>query len=195
MSNAWIYFIVYATGGVTASAIVAAKRPELFNDRGKVKQDAKTWDKALILGYFVTALIITPLICGFSVRENAGMLPDYFLYIALALHLISLYFSFVPMLYNPYFEGNVRIQAEKEHKVIDKGPYSIVRHPGYVGMILGSVALGLAFCRVWGIAPVAVLVVLVVIRTYLEDKTLQNELAGYKEYTERVKYRLIPFIW
>jgi protein-S-isoprenylcysteine O-methyltransferase Ste14 len=99
------------------------------------------------------------------------------------------------MLHNPFFEGTVRIQKDKDHKVISTGPYRIVRHPGYFGMLLGSLPIPFAFGSICSFIPVSIMILLVFLRTFYEDKTLQNELEGYKAYCQNVKFRLIPFLW
>ena len=99
------------------------------------------------------------------------------------------------MLRNPFFEGTIRIQREKNHNVTKTGPYKIVRHPGYLGMLLGSISLPLALGSVLAFFPLVIMIILIFIRTYYEDTTLHRELTGYSEYCKEVKYRLIPFIW
>ena len=97
---------------------------------------------------------------------------------------------------NKFFEPTVRIQTDRGHKVIDTGPYAIVRHPGYV---VGLPALpGHAPWRwapLWALIPAVLLCLLLVLRTIWEDQTLQAELPGYKEYAQRVRYRLVPGVW
>ncbi|HNX21776.1 MAG TPA: isoprenylcysteine carboxylmethyltransferase family protein, partial [Bacteroidales bacterium] len=88
-----------------------------------------------------------------------------------------------------------RIQKEKNHKVMNTGPYKITRHPGYFGMLLGSIAIPFALGSVLAFIPLLVMIILIFIRTYYEDQTLQKELTGYAEYCKEVKYRLIPFMW
>lgn len=99
------------------------------------------------------------------------------------------------MLHNPFFEGTVRIQKEKKYHVINSGPYTIIRHPGYLGMFAGSLPLPFAFGSMLAFMPFVIMFILVFIRTYYEDTTLQKELNGYADYCTKVKYRLIPFIW
>ncbi|HOO51445.1 MAG TPA: isoprenylcysteine carboxylmethyltransferase family protein, partial [Alphaproteobacteria bacterium] len=89
----------------------------------------------------------------------------------------------------------VRIQTDRGHVVCDSGPYRIVRHPGYAGNILPLLGIVLALDSVWTLIPATVALIITVIRTALEDQTLQEELPGYQEYTRRVHYRLIPGIY
>ena len=96
---------------------------------------------------------------------------------------------------NRFFSVMVRIQKERGHVVCDSGPYKIVRHPGYAGNIWPLFGIALALSSIWTVVPVFVALVITVIRTKLEDRTLQKELPGYKDYATRVRYRLIPGIW
>lgn len=96
---------------------------------------------------------------------------------------------------NRFFEPVVRIQTERGHKVIDAGPYAIVRHPGYVAFILVSVSTALCLGSVWALVPAGLASSLLVLRTQWEDQTLQAQLPGYKEYTQRVRSKLIPGVW
>ena len=96
------------------------------------------------------------------------------------------------MLTNPHFEATVRIQTDRSHRVVTTGPYAIVRHPGYVGASLWVLGSPLIVGSAYGLIPAGITVGLLVLRTYLEDKTLHAELPGYVEYAQRVRYRLIP---
>ncbi len=77
----------------------------------------------------------------------------------------------------------------------DSGPYRFVRHPGYAGNILALFGIVLALGSVWTLIAAAVALIIAVIRTVLEDHTLQEELPGYRDYVRRVRYRLIPGIY
>ena len=97
------------------------------------------------------------------------------------------------MLVNTHFEVTVRIQEDRNHKVVTKGPYQIVRHPGYVGAILWTISPPLIVGSAIALAPAAVAAGLLVVRTTLEDRTLRRELDGYGEYAATVKYKLLPW--
>ncbi|GGO86252.1 hypothetical protein GCM10011348_36680 [Marinobacterium nitratireducens] len=96
---------------------------------------------------------------------------------------------------NRFFSSVVRIQTDRGHAVCDSGPYRFVRHPGYAGNILALFGIVLALGSVWTLIPAAVATIIGVIRTALEDRTLQLELPGYRDYARRVRYRLIPGIY
>ena len=111
--------------------------------------------------------------------------------------LISLGYAISAWAYaeNRFFSSVVRIQADRGHAVCDSGPYRIVRHPGYGGNILALLGIVLALSSMWTLIPVAVALIISVIRTVLEDQTLQDQLPGYRDYARRVRYRLIPGIY
>jgi len=96
---------------------------------------------------------------------------------------------------NAFFSPLVRIQTERGHKVADTGPYKFIRHPGYIGAMIFSLGIPLMLGSWWAVIPGLVSMILYFIRTALEDKTLQDELPGYLDYTQCVKYRLIPGVW
>jgi protein-S-isoprenylcysteine O-methyltransferase Ste14 len=99
------------------------------------------------------------------------------------------------MAVNKFFERTVRIQTDRGHKVIDTGPYAIVRHPGYAGFVLFFVGGALCLGSLWALIPAGLASALLVLRTRWEDQTLQAELPDYKEYAQRVRYKLIPGMW
>ncbi|MEA3440657.1 MAG: isoprenylcysteine carboxylmethyltransferase family protein, partial [Chloroflexota bacterium] len=96
---------------------------------------------------------------------------------------------------NPYLSEQVRIQDDRGHEVVSDGPYRFVRHPMYVGIIVTVLCVPLVLGSLLALIPAVLIVVLFVIRTALEDRTLQEELEGYQAYARRVKYRLVPYIW
>jgi protein-S-isoprenylcysteine O-methyltransferase Ste14 len=96
---------------------------------------------------------------------------------------------------NRFFSGMVRIQADRGQQVVSSGPYRWVRHPGYAGALWSYLAMPLFLDSAWAYLPVVFLTIVLVIRTALEDRTLQDELQGYRDYTKRVRYRLLPGVW
>lgn len=96
---------------------------------------------------------------------------------------------------NKFFSGFMRIQKERGHTFATSGPYQYIRHPGYLGAIVFYLAAPLLLGSLWAYIPVGVYVIVVLIRTSLEDRTLQEELNGYQSYAQEVDYRLISGIW
>jgi protein-S-isoprenylcysteine O-methyltransferase Ste14 len=193
--RAWIYIGCYFTGTLISTYIFIRKIPTLANERGKLKPGTKKWDTYILATYFSLAIIITPLVSGLDIRFNMTPLPIVYLYSGIALFVFSLVLSIWSMLHNPFFEGTVRVQTDRNQYAIDTGPYRFVRHPGYVAMIVAALPAPFAFGSSLGIIPGIIMIIVVVVRTYLEDNTLNEELEGYAEYCKKVRYRLIPFIW
>jgi protein-S-isoprenylcysteine O-methyltransferase Ste14 len=96
---------------------------------------------------------------------------------------------------NKFFSSTVRIQTDRGHVVCERGLYRIVRHPAYMGSVIQALGFPLLFGSLLSIIPVSMLIVLTVIRTNMEDRTLRNELKGYLEYSQKTRYKLIPFVW
>ena len=123
-------------------------------------------------------------------------MSGWFWALGVALYLFCVFILTWAMSVNTYFEKTVRIQHDRGHRVIDSGPYRIVRHPGYLGTIFGFALAGpLLLGSWWAFVPAVIAVVCLVIRTVLEDRTLQKELDGYDAYTQNVRYRLLPGVW
>jgi protein-S-isoprenylcysteine O-methyltransferase Ste14 len=96
---------------------------------------------------------------------------------------------------NPFFATTVRIQDDRGHCVVSSGPYRPVRHPGYLGSMIYNLVIPLVLDSLWTFIPALLTILLLVVRTKLEDRTLQAELPGYRKYAAAVPYRLIPGIW
>jgi len=191
----WIYLLLHLAGAIIIGFVLAKNVPGLLNERGKMQKGTKQWDAVLITTFFMLAIFVTPFVAGQDYRNGSDLLPFYWLYPGLVLYVFSAVFSTIPMLHNPFFEVTVRIQTDRDHKVVESGPYRIVRHPGYGGILCGCLAMPLCFGSVLSFIPVVLMVIIILVRTYYEDKTLQDELEGYKEYTKKVRYRILPFIW
>jgi protein-S-isoprenylcysteine O-methyltransferase Ste14 len=195
----WALALVYTACWIGLSIALALGNPGLLNQRGqRVKQatvGTKKWDIALLSIYF-PLILIQPFVAGLDWR-NAWSAPVSPLINVLGNLLMIV--GFVPltwsMMTNRYFEPSVRIQKSRGHQVATGGPYRYVRHPGYVGVILQFLALPIAAGAWAALIPGAVGIVVFVIRTALEDRTLREELPGYAEYAQHTRYRLIPGVW
>jgi protein-S-isoprenylcysteine O-methyltransferase Ste14 len=111
------------------------------------------------------------------------------------LFVLSTLFGTWAMLENRFFSAVVRIQTDRGHTVVTTGPYHFVRHPGYAAGIFGYLAMPLLLNSLWAFIPALLTIVLIIVRTKLEDETLQAELPGYVEYTQHTRYRLLPGVW
>jgi len=159
-------------------------------------QTAKAWDK--VLAPLMALSVSFPPVIVTGLDHHFGWSPVFPLWlIVLGFILISFGYAFAAwaLIENRYFSSVVRIQLDRGHVVCDSGPYRIVRHPGYAGIMLALPGVVLALSSIWTLIPVAVALIIAVIRTVLEDQTLKDELPGYRDYMQRVRYRLIPGIY
>jgi protein-S-isoprenylcysteine O-methyltransferase Ste14 len=195
--RAWFYLVVSFIGMFGGIMLVYKVNPELLNHRGQweKKKDTKPWDRFLLIAYGIPAFYVLPVIIGLDIRFQWSYLGIHFTIAGIVLFFVGFVFINWAMMVNTHFETTVRIQNDRDHKVITTGPYKIVRHPGYVGAILWAAATPLMIGSIVGLIPAGIASLVLLIRTSLEDKTLRSELNGYVEYAERVKYRLFPGIW
>jgi protein-S-isoprenylcysteine O-methyltransferase Ste14 len=188
--------VIVMTGWVAATAIVVIPRyPELLAERVGPKKGAKKWDTAL-LGLYGVLMMVMWIMAGLDFRNSWSSGISAAAQIIALLIVIGGYALVVWATgTNAFFSQVVRIQTERGQTVVSTGPYRYVRHPSYVGMILVMVGAPIMLGSWWALIPGVISAVLMIIRTALEDKMLQAELPGYVEYTQRVRYRLIPGIW
>jgi len=170
--------------------------PELMIERSKVGEGAKSWDK-LILGLSTLTYLINIVIAGLdSGRFQWTPKFHWSIYLlGIVLTIIGQAIFLSARKENKFFSSVVRIQVDRGHTVCDTGIYKIVRHPGYLGMIISLSGFPLITGSLWSIITTVIAVVLLIIRTCLEDESLKNELSGYIEYMQKTKQRLIPKIW
>ena len=195
--RAWCYLVISFIGMFGGIAVVSKFDPELINQRGLCKKkDTEDWDKIILRIYVIFGFWVPPVIAGLDVgRFQWSNLGIGFGIVGCVLFILGSVFIHWAMLVNRHFEGSVRIQKDRGHRVITTGPYRIVRHPGYVGAILFGISTPLIIGSAYGLIPGGIAVILLIIRTSLEDKLLRSELNGYVEYTKRVRYRLLPGLW
>jgi protein-S-isoprenylcysteine O-methyltransferase Ste14 len=191
----WLYMAVYACTTVIAVLVVPLD-PGLVEERTQIKEGVKEWDKTItVIGSVLYPLAIL-IVAGLDTRFGWSLrTPPTLQFAALAAAAAGSLTSIWATAVNRFYSRFVRIQKERGHCVISDGPYGYVRHPGYLGQIIFSLASALALGSLWALIPGGLFVVLLVVRTVLEDRTLQDELEGYKEYARRVRHRLVPHIW
>lgn len=194
--NGWVLSAIYILWTLGTIIFILPVNPQMLAERSRPKAGGKKWDVAMvgIMGIF---LMVSYVVACLDVRF--GWADPFPLAVQIAGGVLSAvgYDVLVvwSMVANAYFTTIIRIQTERQHRVATGGPYHFVRHPGYVGTILSYLATPLLLGSRWALIPALLAAVVVIVRTALEDKTLQAELPGYKEYTLQTRYRLIPGIW
>lgn len=178
------------------TVIALRKKSDFIRERFKLTGGIKWWDKIFLI--ISTIVFIISIIIGCLDSGRFGWTPSLPIYIYLISiggfivgHSISLWAKST----NNFFSSVVRIQKERGHAVCQDGPYRFIRHPGYVGAILFNIITPIILGSLWTLIPMFFGVILIIIRTYLEDTMLKKELDGYVEYARKVKYRLLPGVW
>ena len=196
--QAWLYSMLILAAGIGGRMWAEQRHPGLTAERQNIEniQNAKAWDK--VLAPLMAVSIVFPMVIVAGLDHRYNWSPEFPLWlIVIGFILISLGYAFAAwaLAENRFFSSVVRIQTDRGHVVCDSGPYRFVRHPGYAGNILALFGIVLALGSVWTLIPAAVALIIAVIRTVLEDQTLQEELPGYRDYARRLRYRLIPGIY
>jgi protein-S-isoprenylcysteine O-methyltransferase Ste14 len=192
-----VYAIIYILGFVLSRMLVAQRHPDLLAERARFTQheDTKPWDKWLAPLVGLGGGLI-PLVAGLDALFDWS--PTFSLpvkILALAIILAGYALGSYALIENRFFSGMVRIQTDRGHHVVSSGPYHWLRHPGYAGALLAYLATPFFLDSLWAFLPAVLLTILLVIRTALEDRTLQDELTGYYDYARRVRFRLLPGVW
>lgn len=169
---------------------------ELIKERSKPGEGGKKWDK-VILGLSFLVTIGMYIVAGFdSGRYHWSPEFHWSIYtIGIVFTITGQLLFLIAQKQNKFFSSTVRIQTDRGHTVCDTGLYKIVRHPAYLGSVIQTVGFPLLFGSLWSILPIILSIIILVTRTYLEDKTLKSELKGYTEYANKTKFKLIPYLF
>jgi protein-S-isoprenylcysteine O-methyltransferase Ste14 len=192
-SAAWAFAILQLAVFLIAGVLVIRHNPEIINERGNIKVE-KRWDK-LFMWLYTPQMFLMPLIAGLDYRFGWSTVPLWLQLFSLVMLIPAMIIPYWAMHVNNYLIVTVRVQEERNHQVCTSGPYRIVRHPMYVGAMMSFVFTPLALGSWWALIPGGIAIAAMTFRTAMEDKTLQAELPGYKEYARQTKFRLLPGIW
>lgn len=192
---AWAALSVMAAWSIATAVAILRSNPSLLAERLGPRKGAKSWDVAImsLLGLMQLARYV---LAGLDQRFGwTGGFPPAVQIAAGAVCALA----YVPVVWatasNAFFSQIVRLQPDRNQMVVAGGPYRFVRHPAYAGAILFELAVPVLLASWWCLAASALTVFLLVLRTALEDRALQSELAGYADYSRRVRYRLWPGVW
>ena len=180
---------------IATATVILRTNPELLRERLGPRKGAKPWDMAImsLLGLTQLARYI---IAGLDQRFNwTGGFPFTIQIIVLILCALGYALVVWSTATNAYFSQIVRIQTERGQTVVSSGPYDFMRHPAYSGALLYELAASVLLASWWSLIPAGFSILLLITRTILEDRLLQNELTGYKDYSRKVRYRLLPGVW
>lgn len=192
---AWVYLGISLISVVINAFFMLRTSPETVVERGRPK-GWRDWDKLVGGSYGVLQFLVLPLVAALDLRFHwTGEIGRTWQSIGALVYALSLELTSWAMVSNAYFSTAARIQTERGQQVCRAGPYQYIRHPGYAGAIIQSIGIAILLGSLWALIPAFAAGVLIIIRTVLEDRMLQNELSGYREYSHEVKYRLLPGAW
>ena len=191
----WLFVGVLVASSVVVTLYLRRVNPDVIAARVNRHEGTRPWDLVLVAFLLPTVLAI-PVVAGLDdARFRWSRTPWWVCAVGYALLLAGTAGLTWAEAVNPFFEPTVRIQSERGHRVIDVGPYAIVRHPGYVAGSLWFIGIALALGSPCATIPAGVASLLLVLRTRWEDRMLQDELAGYKEYARQVRFKWVPGVW
>lgn len=194
----WAYIGQGLVGIIISRGLLIARNPDTAMERAQAgqKENVQSWDRILMPLTALYLPIISWVVIGLDERFGwTPDLPDYIQIIALVFLFLGTMLGTWAMLENRFFSSHARIQTERGQHVISSGPYRFVRHPGYAGGVISWIAAPVLFSSYWAALVSLLAIAANVLRTFKEDKMLQEELPGYKEYAQKVRYRLVPGIW
>jgi protein-S-isoprenylcysteine O-methyltransferase Ste14 len=193
--NGWIYLLVFLAATLVCVLILRRVNPMIFRARSRFQPGTKRWDLRLLMLMLPAAFSIIPVAALDVVRFRWSDLPTWAIAAGYVLFLAGFALGAWAEGVNEFFEPGVRIQSERHQRVIDTGPYALIRHPGYVSGMLVFAGTALSLGSLWALIPAAVASIVLVTRTALEDRLLRAELSGYQDYARRIRWRLIPGLW
>ena len=191
----WLFVLIFLVAFRLAALYLWRVNPEVVVARRRTHRGTKGWDRILLGFWFLAFGAIFPVAALDDGRFHWLPVPWWACGLGYALLLAGVGVVTWAQAVNKFFELTVRIQADRGQKVIDTGPYAVVRHPGCVAAILLCVGSALCLGSVWALIPAGLASALLILRTRWEDQTLQAELPGYQEYTARVRYKMLPGVW
>lgn len=195
---AWVYLAITFGGVILSRVLVARVHPDLLKERASSMEagGVPTWDRKLVP--FITTIIPTLMMLTAGLEKRFSLAtPDAVILLVIGSFsvLTAVFLATWAMLTNRFFSAYVRIQKDRGQKVVSDGPYGVIRHPGYAAGILTNLGAPLMLGSWWAFAPALIGIMIILKRTALEDRWLQEKLDGYKEYAQQVRWRILPIIW
>lgn len=189
--QAWMYIGILFIPMLFVLAYFMKNDPGLLERRMKMREERS--EQRRIIGLSALTFILAYIIPGFDIRFGWSNMPAWISILAGVILFLSYLLVFRTMQVNSFLSRVIEV-AENQ-KVVDTDVYGWVRHPMYVGMTILYVVSPIVLGSWWAVIPALVIIPVIVFRILDEEKALENELAGYKEYKQKVRYRWIPFVW
>ena len=192
--QAWVYLLVFTITSLLTTIYLIRNDPELLQRRMRGGPTAEKRPSQRVIMIFTSLAFIGLLVVpAFDRRFGWSSVPFYVVISGDTLVAIGFYFIFIVYRENTYTSATIEVAANQ--KVIESGPYALVRHPMYASVLLYLLGTPLALGSYWGLLPFVALIPLLIWRLTDEEKMLTGELEGYTQYQQRVRYRLVPGVW
>ena len=192
---AWVYLGISLVTVMINAVVMRRKNSDLINERGRMAENQKSWDKVLMLLYLplmFSVLLVAGLDNG---RYGWSDVPTWLMVLGAVLTALTYLVITWTMRVNAFLSTVARIQEERGQQVATGGPYRVVRHPMYICLIVQWISTALLLGSWWALIPAGIIGVIFIIRTALEDRMLQEELPGYIDFTKQTRFRLVPGLW
>jgi len=193
--QAWVFLALYLSAVAGFYLSTKKRDPGLLKERMSPQKNVKAWDRRIVRIYSLLLAAMTVLVGLDAVRFRWSHLTLGWNALGFGGLALAMLLAFWATRENTFASQVVRIQDDRGHRVCSTGPYAHVRHPMYDGVILSIISFPLALGSLFAFIPAGFIVGLFILRTSLEDKTLQEELPGYRGYAQKVRFRLIPGVW
>ena len=196
-TQGWVFIAIFALGSVGFGAWLAKRDPALLAARleGLAQRGQPLWDRVFLASFMILWLAWLALMALDARRWRRSDMPVSINILGALLVITGFLATMVVFRENSFAAPVVRLQSERNQRVIDTGPYAYVRHPMYAGALLYLIGMPLLLGSVYGLLLVPAFVVGISVRAVFEERLLQRDLPGYAAYMKRVRYRLIPKLW
>jgi protein-S-isoprenylcysteine O-methyltransferase Ste14 len=192
--QAWVFIVVFATSTNAIGVYLALKDPELLERRKKIGPAAeRNTSQKIIISLAILSNIALLVFCALDRRFGWSPVPPFVSLVGDALIALGLLIDLFVFRENSYGASNIQT-VEGQH-VISTGPYALVRHPMYVGVLVMVLGVPLALGSWWGLTILALTIPILIWRILDEEQFLKQDLPGYTEYTQKVRHRLVPYLW
>ncbi len=192
--QAWVFIVVFTVSTNFIGLYLSLKDPELLERRKKI---GPTTEQSPVQKIIISVALLSTLgllvFCALDYRFGWSPVPGYVSVAGDVLVALGLFIDLLVFKANSY--GGSTVEIVEGQKVISTGPYALVRHPMYAGVLIMVLGIPLALDSLWGLAILALTVPALALRILDEERLLEKDLSGYKEYEQKVHYRLVPYLW
>ncbi|MDM3974837.1 isoprenylcysteine carboxylmethyltransferase family protein [Mycobacterium marseillense] len=192
--QAWVFIAVFTLATIVPTIYLSRANPAALQRRMRAgpRAEPRTAQKFIITGSFL-GLFATMVFSALDHRFGWSSVPPWLSLLGDVLVATGLGIAMLVIVQNSYAGATVTVEADQT--LVSGGLYKFVRHPMYVGNVIMMIGIPLALGSYWGLLFVIPGTIVLTLRIFDEEKLLFHELPGYREYAERVRYRLVPYIW